>query len=296
MSRPMHPRVVAALHAAIGAVPGCAMTRRVKIPAQRLVGRDSFRVQVEGWSPTLHQTTMSWPVSVVTGAAADDQAVDALSQIERALVVQRSRAEAGMGLEEGKATATPLEISSMVKTEVDHLQVDASAFAMHMIEGGGHENNPSSLSIGRIGHLIQQLHYETTGHGCGVTLFGKDVRAAERTEGRIVAWMQGVRHPGKVGGSCDAMMMGATVLLDGVHLPEAVLPSLAGERLSRIVEIHPLLDRRVVKRAARRAKGGLSVVLEPRNVPLSAHRGITVGESLGILEQAVKTTDEEKRP
>lgn len=274
----MTPHVAAALSSTIGAIPGCSLNHRIR--GGGTTGMNPVTIthtlRVSGWSPSLHEITMDWPIGIHAAASPADQMAAALAQIERLLAEQRRRSETALAM----GIAFPLEISSMHPTDIGHLHADASLIAVLI---GSRTSDAARAydaapALSPIAHLVQRLHYESGSYRGGGTMHREECGVLERPGIHVVEFDATIHHPTEHRTSGIATIAGSSIRLDDVTLPQTLVDALPGRPLGDLAHLGPLLDNRRIKSVRQRALG-VTATLHPIHVRLGDIGAMKLGEA-----------------
>lgn len=308
MTQLMTPRVAAAVATAIGSIPGCAMdVKRVLDLRMRPKGWGT-QVHLSGWSPSLHEIDMCWEVVIGPYDDEERQTASALASIAGLLEAQRERAAEGLLLA-CRPSAFPLRISGNRFGAV-HLDADASALAVHIgdddarytrspphtpEQAARHRKTvletPAVDRMGALDQFIADIHRSCRDHGGGSSLRGQDVSVSERRGRRVLDWTQLIRTKGAGSVSGTGMIRGTTLNIGPVSLPASVESALVGRPLHTLVDIHPMVSPRIIRRVRTLNDGSLSVTLAPAQVSIEEVRTMTVAQALDHLGRIISGGD-----
>jgi hypothetical protein len=305
MTMILDPRVAAAVASAIGSIPGCSMNMRGVLDLKQRTGGWGALVTVDGWSPSLHGLHMQWTLVIGPSLDVEDQTASALSSIATLLQTQRDRAAAALALP-CRPSAFPLDQGGN-RYAYMHLDVDASALAViigdddhrytrsppHTPEQAARHresvlDTPALDRMGDLGTYVSDLHRGTTDHDGGPSLRWRDVTVSERRGRRVLDWVQLVRTPGHKGPSGQGMLRGTTLTLDPVAIPETLADLLPGRPLRDLVDIHPMLSDRIIRRLRTLTNGRVSVTLAPAQVSIDDVRTMDVRQALVHLTDVIR--------
>ena len=214
-------------------------------------------IRMEGWSPTLHAVRIVRIDSLQMTRAALDEAADVLPRaIDAIATLQRSRAQDAARM--GHARPLPTR-------EIGHLDIDP---ALPALRGDGPDaTRKAILEAVRRAHSTSNDYSGGAAMRAGGVLLG-DRRAEDGRWLRICAPNVKLRS---VDGRRQATLRAFELDLEAEHLPDTVLAALAGRPLRDLVEIHPLLDDRTIRKAANRtgkARPGILVGLDMQVDPI----------------------------
>lgn len=299
------PRVEARVASVIGAIPGCSViTRGLRDLKMRSNGWGA-EVSLKGWSPSLHGIHMKWDVIVGPLTDYESQVGSAVSSITRLVEMQRERAAAALSLPE-TPSAFPLDKKGH-GFPVKHLEVDASALAIQICDHGHQYTrsppytpeqaerarnavlaSPVTDRMHGLGQMVSEIHSEAVDHDGGAALRGRDVAVSERRGVRALDWAQVVRTPGGKGPSGQGMLRGQTLTIDPVDIPDTVAAVLIGRPLRDLVDIHPMLSDRTIRKIRKLVDGRVSITLSPAQIAIAAVKDLSVADALDLLHRTAR--------
>jgi len=240
---PIAAATQAAIHSAIGRIPGTALpdTNFAKWFRDGLT--TEFSIHFQGWSPTLHMAQVKIDMDNPPHDR-DDPALApwVLRRIAPVIAVQRRRARAGLA----HGIATPLTCSPPFHgpTEMRHLQVDASLPRLAA------DNGFRDLHRG-LTEAVRVLLDSGDSTGGGPLVEG-DREFLMETGPDLSVRTVGVEISLHVGSGMEVTYDGRRLLLHGCELPETTLASAIGRPLGDLVRVHPVFDLRTIDGARQR--------------------------------------------
>jgi hypothetical protein len=270
-------QVVGAIGQAIDAIPGCRFVRAQLVGMTTAGG--GYIVLFDGWSPSLHDVRIETRLTVHQEMAHVPELV--LERLRPQLDTQWARSDRAAFL--GRNTPFPLKDREPI--EIDHLQVDASLLLVQL-DGLRHDMQAldavGDQSVLRI--LLRQPHRGKS------SMSWRDVRIRETRDAMLLEYGHPVRTPGSRGGSADGVLTASTLsVAASVSLPDTVAQQIVGQPVSRLVSIHPALDRRTIRRV-RFKERDVDIGLKPLNVLLGTLRGHDVPSARRLLMEMVHQT------
>lgn len=282
----MKPHVAASLHSLIGAIPGCALDRRIRGSGSSTMGASTMRhiLIVDGWSPSLQECRMQWQVALSSSLDPKEQLQEALSQIDGEIAVQKDRAAAGLALSQ----PVPFEISSMHPTDIGHLHADASLIAT-LLDEDRHPNAGSygcATRLDRIAHIVNEIHSEGRDYSGGRILMGRNARILEQSGRRVVEFHHDIRHPSRDDINGIAKITGQSIVINGATLPDTILAAAPGRRVGEIAQLNSTVDARRIRSVRQKAER-LTITMEPAPVKLESLMLLTVDGAKAELQRII---------
>lgn len=262
-------RVIGAMSAAVGAVPGC--NAGPESHALTIAHRQhQIKLHVTGRSPSLHRQTWFWTTAVDLFGSDDAVAACAVAALEDALTLQRERAAEGIALGHAHPLAMNEGHAGMEPVEIRHLGMDRATLAIRLGE------LPSGASakdeMKRLQNMVRSVHREPT------TGDKRTIRNpwATITDLRGRGRQLDIRTPLPLASGRSASYDGKRLTLPARPVPDTILIALQGRPLGDLATVHPLLDGRTIRRiTTTKNKNG-----EPRlRITLDSDR-ILIGDAL----------------
>lgn len=230
--------MAAGIASAIGAIPGCALR---SISLRKSNANNTIEVVHVGWSPSLHDV---WVTHVLTPnkPLAEMSTQDMLKGLESRLKTQTRRSVEGLAMDR----PFPMPHDTDDGVEIGHLYIDASSLAMLMCEGATQGRTvKQSLYLG-VSEPLHWLHHNDTGYRGGPNLGNDHVMVADELGTQVVK-LETVLKPVHRGSDMSVTLKGRVITVTDMVLPETIVVASAGRRLGDLVELHPLLDGRVIE-------------------------------------------------
>lgn len=288
---PLSATVVAAIASRIGAIPGCSLGTAIQRWSSVTLApdREGVELSIHGRSPSLHRINITRRVGFDPSMDSDGVADAILRQLDHTIRVQERRARAGIVA----GTAFPMPLTDR-NLAIGHLRADASALALRLgsdaVRKGQDRHFPDyvllDLRLAANAIHTNAARYEggpTIGDG-GSTI--RDHGAASVIEVPTDFAQADPRRPGHHTGLAISMV-GNRVLVPGASLPETVANAVAGRRSGDIVQLHPLIDPRIVTHIVQ-GDGRLDIHLQPLNVPIGEYDAPPIDVTLARLTQLIE--------
>lgn len=189
-----------------------------------LAGRT--RLQFRGWSPSLHDVGVQLRVDERTA----DDLIRTTETVRRVVAIQRSRAERGRR----RGRRTPYSVNN--RPHLAHLHVDRALTTLT-------ELSQYSLKA-TLRSRLEDMHRYTSYDGGANHIHDKTAVHEMDHEGTTISMVMTeiVVRDGVV-------FDGSSLMVEQDRLPDTTLTALVGRPLADLVEIHPVIDGRIIQAA-----------------------------------------------
>jgi hypothetical protein len=272
----MEPSVAAqaALHVAIGTIPGCCLRETVFKASMTPGTAPSAYCVVSGWSPSLHRIDMTWTAEI--DVTEEDCLVTAF---ERHLVRQRRRSLCGIA----ESTARPFEWRNADLPGYAHLMTDATPLLMELEQAATDgSDRPRDLIEDNYSRPIVTIHERADDYGGDMT-GTPDIRVSDSSGRPSIA--RRVKIGREDPSALPYRMMGPWIAVPQ-PLPESILGHCEGRLVRDIAITGPLHAMRRV-RSVQVTGEYTEIRMEPCDVRLGDIAAMGMREALDHLRDLV---------
>jgi hypothetical protein len=224
--------------AAMTAIRAVCGLEGVDILKSQTPGPPHYAATFTGWSPSLHKVEYLLHAHCGTDPGDPEFAEDLAASFTAVLGEQRRRLADGMAI----GLIAPMETWSEGADEIETGELMVDAALVSIMRDKGLDAHDELLEV------LDSVHRQDALHEGGALLEGQRGVVAETPQGRVIGMALDL---GPLDSRHTVTFDGLTLEITGLDLPATALTVLAGKPLRSLIEVHPLLDGRMVFGAER---------------------------------------------